>query len=150
MVSGDPSTALKNPFSIVLTEKSANKLFGHADALGKTILCPADKENQEFVVTGVIKDVPLFSHMKFDMLASLTTREITIKDNKYELLWDNIWNAYVYLLLPENTDLQTLQANLNTISAKENKTVKNTTINLALQPLGEIALGEDLNNSIGR
>ncbi len=28
MISGDPATALKDPFSIVLTEKSAKKLFG--------------------------------------------------------------------------------------------------------------------------
>ena len=54
------------------------------------------------------------------------------------------------VLLPQEADLQTLQSNLNTISAKENQTVKNTTIQLALQPLAEIALGEDLNNSIGR
>ena len=150
MISGDPTTALKEPFSIVLTEKSAKKLFGDADPLGKTIILPGDKEDQEFIVTGIIKDVPVFSHMKFDMLASLSTRKITHKDNKFEMRWDNIWNAYVYLLLPQEPDLQTLQSNLNTISAKENKTIKNTTIKLALQPLGEIALGQDLNNSIGR
>ena len=150
MISGDPTTALKEPFSIVLTEKSARKLFGDADPLGKTIIRPGDKEDQEFVVTGIIKDVPVFSHMKFDMLASLSTRKITQKDNKFEMRWDNIWNAYVYLLLPREPDLQTLQSNLNTISATENKTIKNTTIKLSLQPLAEIALGQDLNNSIGR
>lgn len=149
MISGDPSTALKNPFSIVLTEKSAKKIFGDTEALGKTIIRPGDTGDNEFVVTGVIKDVPLFSHMKFDMLASLSTRDITEKENKFEMSWDNIWDAYLYLLLPEEADLQNLQTNLNTISAKENKTIKNTTISLSLQPLGEIALGEDLNNSIG-
>ena len=132
MISGDPTTALKEPFSIVLTEKSARKLFGDADPLGKTIIRPGDKEDQEFVVTGIIKDVPVFSHMKFDMLASLSTRKITQKDDKFEMSWDNIWEAYVYLLLPKESDLQTLQSNLNTISAKENKTIKNTTIKLAL------------------
>jgi putative ABC transport system permease protein len=149
MISGDPSTALKNPFSIVLTEKSARKLFGDAEALGKTIIWPGDKGDKEFIVTGVIKDVPLFSHMKFDMLASLSTREITEKENKFELAWENIWNGYVYVLLPEGIDIQNLQTNLNTISSKENKTVKNTIISLSLQPLEKIALGKDLNNSIG-
>src|SRR5688572_4041652 len=97
MVKGEPSTALKNPFSVVLTEKSAKKLFGDADPLGKGISLPGDKEDTEFIVTGVIKDVPLFSHMKFDVLASISTREITQKGNKFEMRWDNIWNAYVYL-----------------------------------------------------
>jgi len=150
MISGDPTTALKEPFSIVLTEQSAKKLFGDADPLGKTVILPGDKGNQEFIVTGIIKNIPVFSHMKFDVLASLSTRKITRKDDKFEMRWDNIWNGYVYLLLPREPDLQTLQSNLNIISAKENKTIENTTIKLALQPLGEIALGQDLNNSIGR
>ncbi|HET7180518.1 MAG TPA: permease prefix domain 2-containing transporter, partial [Chryseosolibacter sp.] len=38
MISGDPSTALKNPYSIVLTEKSAKKLFGDGDPMGKTVV----------------------------------------------------------------------------------------------------------------
>ena len=45
MISGDPATALKEPFSIVLTEKSAKKLFDDADPLGKTVLLPGDKED---------------------------------------------------------------------------------------------------------
>ena len=149
MISGDPSTALKNPFSIVLTEKSAKKLFGDAEPLGKIITHPGNQGNHEFTVTGIIKDVPLFSHMKFDMLASLSTRAITQKESKHEMRWDNIWDAYTYLLLPGNVDLKNLLANLNTISAKENQTIKNTTVKLSLQPLDEIALGKDLNNSIG-
>jgi ABC-type antimicrobial peptide transport system permease subunit len=146
MLAGDPSTALKNPFSIVLTEKSAKKLFGETDPIGKTIIPFKDKE---FVVTGVIKDVPLFSHMKFDMLGSISTREITEKENKQEMQWDNMWMGYVYLLLPANADLKTLQANLTKLASKEDETVKNTKIKLSLQALPDIALGEDLNNSIG-
>lgn len=149
MISGDPATALQEPFSVVLTEKSAKKFFGDDEALGKTILYPGDKENNQFIVTGVIKDVPSFSHVKFDILASISTREITMKGNKWEMMWDNVWDAYVYLVVPEKTDLQNLQANFNDLSTKESKTVKNTAISLSLQPLGEIALGEELNNSIG-
>src|SRR5688572_12144893 len=48
MISGDPTTALKEPFSIVLTEQAAKKLFDDADPLGKTVILPGDKENQEF------------------------------------------------------------------------------------------------------
>lgn len=60
-----------------------------------------------------------------------------------------MWSSYVYLLLPNDVDLQNLQINLNTISTKEDQTVKNRTIKLSLQPMSEIALGEELNNSIG-
>lgn len=160
MVKGNSFTALKDPYSVVLTEQSAKRLFGEAEPLGKTIVAPdntdrghitgtSGKTGQVYIVTGVIRDVPKFSHMKFDMLVSLSTREITQKENKNEMSWSNMWSTYVYLLLPEQTDLKNLQTNLNTLSAREDKTVKNTTIKLALQPLSEIALGKDLNNSIG-
>lgn len=149
MINGDPSTALKNPYSVVLTEASAKKLFGDADALGKVVLRREETGDQQFVVTGVIKDVPFFSHLKFDMLASLSTRDITQKWDPYEMAWDNIFRSYVYLLLPERSNLKILQSNLNTLSAKENQAIKNTTVSLSLQPLSKIALGDDLINSIG-
>ena len=145
LISGDAATALKEPFSVVLTEESAKKMFGNADAIGKTIL----SSDREYTVTGVMKDVPVFSHMKFDILASLSTREIIHKDNRYEMRWDNMWDTYVYLLLPADTNLETLQQNLNSLSTAENKTVEHTIITLGLQPMNTIALGEDLNNSIG-
>jgi len=145
LLQGDAATALKNPFSIVLTEKSAKKLFGEGEAIGKTVTL----KEKEYTITGVMKDVPRFSHVHFDMLASLSTREITQKDNKNELAWDNMWSGYVYLLLPENTNLETLQYNLNAMIAWEDQTVKNIHIQLALQPLNEIAMGKDLNNPIG-
>lgn len=149
MISGDPSTALKEPYSIVLTETSAKKLFGRTDVLGKSVILQGNTIEHEWVVTGVVRDVPRFSHMKFDMLASLSTRAILQKFDESEMWWTNIFRGYVYLLLPKGTDLQNLQKNLNVLSAKENQAEKNTTIKLSLQPLSKIALGDHLINSIG-
>ena len=149
MISGDPSTALKEPYSIVLTETSAKKLFGHTDVLGKSVVPTGNADEHELVVTGIVRDVPRFSHMKFDMLASLSTRAIQQKWDDGEMSWTNIFGGYVYVLLPKETDLQNLQKNLNALSEKENQTAKNTTISLSLQPLSKIALGDDLFNSIG-
>lgn len=149
LLSGDPATALKEPYSVVLTEQTAIKLYGNTDVLGKSLIRPGDEGDTEFVITGVVSDVPAFSHLKFDMLASLSTRAIRQKDNPDEMSWDNMWSAYVYLLLPRDSDLQNLHANLNQLAAREDKTVKNVSIKLSTQPLSQIALGDDLNNSIG-
>ena len=147
LVEGNSSTALKNPFSLVLTQTAAKKLFGDGSAMGKTVTLFTDKD---FTVTGIVKDVPKFSHMKFELLGSISTREITEKENwKDEMSWDNIWQGYTYLLLPENADLNNIQQNFNKLCEKNDKTVQNTKIKLALQPLNKIALGEDMNNSIG-
>ncbi len=142
---GNPATALKAPFSIILTETAAQKLFGNEEALNKVL----ELHGKQYTVTGVIKDVPKFSHVRFEMLGSLSTSEILNKDDKDELAWDNVWITWVYLLLPPNADLITLKANLDQLSAKEDSKVKNTHIELSLQSLDDILLGEDMGNQIG-
>ncbi len=146
LLKGNPATALKAPFSIVLTEKSALKLFGNEDAMGKVVVFNNDKQ---YTITGILKDIPAFSHMKFDMLGSLSTREITEAENKEENAWDHVWNTWVYLLLPADVDLANVKAGLDRLSAQEDPSVKYTHIELALQPLDEIMTGQDLGNQIG-
>jgi putative ABC transport system permease protein len=146
MLKGNASTALKEPFSMVLTETAAKKLFGSDEAMGKNVVLNNDRS---YTVTGVMKDVPVFSHIRFEMLGSLSTREILLKDNKREMAWDNCWNAWTYLLLPPDADLKSLQASLDQLSAKEDPSVENTHIELKLQPLGTIVAGENMGNPAG-
>lgn len=146
LLQGNPATALKDPFSIVLTETSAAKLFGNADALGKVLVLNNDKQ---YTVTGILKDVTTFSHFRFEILGSLSTRQILVKDDKQEMAWDNIWETWVYLLLPDDADLKALKTSMDQLSAKEDQSVKHTHIELDLQPLDKIMLGPDLGNQIG-
>ncbi len=148
LIQGNPATALKEPFSIVLTETSAKKLFGNEDAIGKTLVFTGDRQ---YSITGIVKDPPVFSHIKFDMLGSLSTRAIIInKDDKHEMAWDNIWNAWVYLLLPADQDISILKRSLNQLSVKGDATVKNTHIEFDLQPINNIMTSNDkLSNQIG-
>jgi ABC-type antimicrobial peptide transport system permease subunit len=145
LLEGNPATALQAPFSVVLTEKSARKLFNDVHVLGKTVIL---NEDRQYTVTGIVKDVPVFSHIKFDMLGSLSSREILKKDNKDELAWNNMWYTWTYLLMKEDTDLKAFQKNLDRLSEREDKTVKHTHIALALQPLDSIMTGENLSNQI--
>ncbi|HTJ51206.1 MAG TPA: ABC transporter permease [Cyclobacteriaceae bacterium] len=145
LLEGNAITALKEPFSVVLTEKSAKKLFGNDEALGKVVTL----KDKQYTITGILKDIPMFSHIKFDMLGSLSTLEIIAKDDKGEMAWDNIWNTWVYLLLPANADLKDLKVSLDQLSKKEDLTIKNTHIELALQPMDDIMTGESLGNQIG-
>jgi len=65
---GDAATALKDPNSIVLTETAAKKYFGNDDPIGKVL--EFNKE-QQLKVTGIAKDVPVNSHLQFDMVIPL-------------------------------------------------------------------------------
>ena len=63
-IKGDPKTALLEPRSIVITEGLARKTFGNSDPMGKTLSFFGNRE--VFSVTGVIRDIPQNSHMRFD------------------------------------------------------------------------------------
>jgi putative ABC transport system permease protein len=145
MLKGDAATALLDPYSIVLTETSAKKLFGVEDAFGKTL--PVN--DIDYQVTGILKDVPFFSHIQFESLVSLSTIEPRLEKNKDTLKWGNVWQRnYIYLLLGENASASDIQAQLNAICAEENKTADDAEIHLTLLPLYDIMLGENLENSI--
>ena len=144
LLQGDATTALKQPFSIILTETSAKKIFGTENALGKTVILDKDRQ---YTVTGIVQDPPVFSHLKFDMLGSIGTREI-LKSDDVEWKWDNIWSTYVYVLLRKDADLAALQTKLDAYAKKHDNEIPNTKVYLSLQPIGDILTGEDHNNQI--
>src|SRR4030042_1335339 len=67
-IKGDPRNALNKAGSMVLTESMVKKYFGDEDPIGKII--NSDKRN-DYLVTGVIEDVPSNSHFHFDFLQPL-------------------------------------------------------------------------------
>lgn len=147
LLKGDPNTALKEPYSLVLTEKTAKKLFGDAEALGKSIRF----DTLNYTVTGIMKDIPKLSHLRFESLVSYSTIELQNPggpDGDF-LSWENIYSNFTYLVLPENGNLQTLQSRLDQFSTTENKKIKDHVISLSLQPLSEAVVGRHLENSIG-
>jgi len=73
LVKGDPETALRDPYSIVISQSLAVKCFGEDDPLDKTVEIPALSQQNPFRVTGVVRDVPRNSHFRFEMLLSLVT-----------------------------------------------------------------------------
>lgn len=72
LIAGNPLTVLKDPNSVVLTEEMALKYFGTTDAMGKIL---AFKNNDQFepkIITGIVKNTPQNSSVKFDMLLPFT------------------------------------------------------------------------------
>lgn len=66
-VQGNPKQAFTQLYSIVLTEKAATKFFGNEkNIVGKTVR--VDK-GQDYVVSGVVKDVPANSSLQFEWVA---------------------------------------------------------------------------------
>lgn len=145
MLAGDPLTALKEPYSVVLTESAAKKLFGDQAPMGKSIKFGT----HDYQVTGVMKDVPFFSHINFEALISLSTSEHLMKNDRNFEKWTSTSSHYVYLLLPENADVTSIQSQLDAIANKENLAEEETRIQLELLPLYETVVGENLRASEG-
>ncbi len=74
LIKGDPKTALQKPFSVIITSDIAEKLFGQSDPIGKNIILNKDKVYQ---VTGVVQNVPINTHFRFDYLASFNSLELS-------------------------------------------------------------------------
>lgn len=111
LLKGDPKTALARPNSMILTEEYAKKYFGSQDPMGQQL----NVENEAFIftVTGVIQNVPDNSHMKFDMLASLSTFPGRANDN----FW--VSNSfYTYFVAKEGIDKDALQDKLDGMVTK--------------------------------
>ena len=90
---GDKATALDEPNTMMITEATALKFFNSTDeAMGNTLTF----QDREYKVTGILKNVPENSHMKFDALVSMTT--ITGQDKQFNDRWGgNFLNTYLEL-----------------------------------------------------
>jgi len=104
LLRGDPSTCLKEPRSIVLTEEYARKYFGGEDPIGKSL--KIEQDTNLSVVTGVMEDIPANSHIRPKMIGSLNTLGISRSNN-----WVN-HNFYTYVMLREGTDPRAFEEGL--------------------------------------
>ena len=69
VLKGNAATALKDPYSIVLTESTAKALFGDADPINKTIRIDNFEDRK---VTAVLKDIPRNSSLQFDYITAFS------------------------------------------------------------------------------
>ncbi|HMJ67413.1 MAG TPA: ABC transporter permease [Cyclobacteriaceae bacterium] len=100
LINGDKKTALREPFSIVLTESMAKKYFGTEDPLGQALKMDYDN----FKVTGVMKDVPENSHFRFTNLISFSTWSRNNKQREDGCWFCNGFHTYVLLRDAQSAD----------------------------------------------
>lgn len=154
-VAGDPLTALKEPNTLVMTEKSAEQFFPNENAVGKTLLM--DNETL-YTVTGVVKDLPENSHFKYRVFLSLEG----LDESKAENWIGGPFNTY--LLLRPDADYKVLESKLpkfletyvmpnvaSVFSAAfiENFKASGNSFKIHLRPLLDIHLYSNLENELG-
>jgi len=135
VISGEKSGFLRGPDVAVITESTAHKYFGNDNPVGKTIY-GVNPGKKPLVVQGVIKDVPRNSHLKFDIVISLST----VINSSYCYSCNN---TNTYFLLRKGSDPVKIAGEITNL-AKANFTSRKVDINFPiefhLQPVTDIHL----------
>ncbi len=104
LIAGNPKTALNEPYSLILGKDYAEQLFPDEDPVGKTLFSVV--ENKNYLVTGVMGEIPYNTTMYIPALSSYSTLN---KDN-YQYFESWYYHAVTtFLLLKPNTDYKKLQ-----------------------------------------
>ncbi len=138
-IQGSPGHALVEPKTMVLTQSLAVKYFGASEAaIGKTL---KNDNGDIYRVTGVIKDVPGNSHIKFTALISFSSQN-----------FGNNWGGfgtYSYVLLKPGANVAALEKKM--LKLYDNFMAPifgqyNIKIHYGLQPITQIHLHSDMVN----
>ncbi len=118
-IGGDPVTALQDASSVLLTERTAKKLFGNENPIGKTIVLDSA---HVLKVAAILRDVPANSTIQFDMVVPFHVFEL---ENAWLKKWDDnriqTWaqlkpNANIGLLNQKMTKMLQTRSNDNSVS----------------------------------
>ncbi len=133
LLTGDATTALQQPFSVVIAQSVAYKYFGKEPALGKVLHLRGSVDENDYVVTGVMPDLPEDSHLKVNVLFSISS----LANNRSAKYFE----TYTYLLLAPGAEPAALNHQLPSVVAKV--FAKDAAdIKLSIQPLQEIHLDQ--------
>lgn len=143
---GDHTYALKGPNKIILSAAMAEKYFDSKDPLGK-ILQFEDKH--DFVVSGVLDELPSNTHLKFDFLVSFETLdnpEVLQPGLRAHWIWNPSWT---YLLLKPGISPEALEKQFPLFVKKHFPESRHDRVKLYLQPLEYIHLHSNLDYEMG-
>ena len=111
IVEGDAAHVLDEPGTILISQQVAKKLFRNASALGKVLILNNDP-NRSYTVSGVMKDFPSRSHLKYQFLMSLVGDPF-YPEEQSRWVCDNY---YTYVRLRPGADVSRFEKKLSGIA----------------------------------
>ncbi len=133
LIRGDKNKALEVPFSAVIDEDIALKYFGTTNVLGKIIKV----ENEHiFRITGVLKNIPLNSHIRPQIIVSFPTLKVSRPNamKEYNL------SCFFYFQINKNASIKNIEVKLNNNFAQKAGKEWAKLIKVKLEPLDKIYL----------
>lgn len=141
MLKGNSATALNDPKSVVLTEKTAKSLFGEEEALGRVVKI---KNSEIYTVSGILKDPPANSRFEFDYLLPWPTVK---SGEKQDFGWNDN-STSTYILLKPNATLASMAPKLKDLKQRYNEEAKNLKWEFFAYPLDRWRLYSSFTNGV--
>jgi len=137
VMEGSAESALKNPFSVVLTDQTATRIFGSTRAVGETLVM----EEKIYTVSAVIADIPPNTHFRFDMLMPMNAEPELDQLRGLEF--------FTYFLLEEGVDpepvLETIRKQNIRMLSQRFASFEGSTFDTRLEPLRDLHLHGHVN-----
>jgi putative ABC transport system permease protein len=149
---GDVSTALNEPYTVVLTREAADKLFSEENPLGKTIKVG---DLGLYTVTGVLRKTENKSHVAFEALASmgsLMSLDAQGKVDARDENWKDFWSTWTYIQIKPGAGITDVQGYLDKVYDERVAPLINEEfqgMRMQMQSLTEMTPGPFVNNPIG-
>lgn len=135
LIKGNPQTALQEPNTVVITNSTAKRLFGHENPMGKEIFL--NRYEATITITGVVEDPPAHSHIQFEALFTMSSLPL----NESQTSWGNVNNwIFTYLVLSEDASIAKLEEDFPNMLTKYAGDDFIEDFNLFLQPLSNVHL----------
>ena len=134
LIKGEKESALTQPNSVVITEDMAHKYFGNENPIGKLLSFSTENNKSEYLVSGILKNLPENSHFKFDFFVSWSSLPIGFQNN-----W-RIYGVYTYILTEQKVTPSNIINKYNQIAENYPPTnsAQNIKLELELQPITDI------------
>ena len=131
---GDPKNVLSSPDKVVISESAAAKYFPGKDPIGQTV----KTWEQDFVVSGIMKDMPRNSSLQADFIFPFVGWRIQNE-------WGNNDAYMTFLLLKEGVKADALTESLTQLVYRNFEPAKQFGITFSLQPLDDMHFSSDIN-----
>ncbi|MGV8093721.1 MAG: ABC transporter permease [Mangrovibacterium sp.] len=128
---GSPEESLSEPFSIVLSQDLANKIFGETNPVGQSLLI----DNRLFKITGLVSGIPLNTDYPFRMFVSFSSME---KMNpNFTKNWGGLGGLECYVTL-DPSQKETVEQKIREVYAQHGSKEEVENRIFKLQPLESI------------
>jgi putative ABC transport system permease protein len=149
---GNKTTALNEPFRVVINEKEAVKYFGSIpleEIMGREIIYD---DSLRVTVTGIVRDWKMSSDLRFTDFISYSTIQLSFLKDQGN--WDNWggWNdaTQVFIKLAEKSTPEKINSQFPKIVKDNVQSAPGNKVSFFLQPLADLHFNGDFQDTYSR